>query len=479
MPYTATNTKKFLDSRGLTYFSQQLNNYPDNTVIEAVVEGIQDVLDEKLDITQKGAVNGVASLNAEGKVPASQLPPETTYEFDGTYNPTTNKIATVGTVSNAVNALTGGEIGESGTGKTITSLTQTAGNVSATFENISIVRSQIRDFPTLGMASTKDVDTSISSSSTSTDLPTSSAVASFVEGKGYMLSNLKGSANGVAELDTNGKVPSSQLPSYVDDVLEFQTRDDFPSTGESGKIYVNLANNATYRWSGSTYVLIGTSLTLGETSSTAYRGDYGKAAYDHAYAKGSAYTNGLYKFTTNQEGHVTNAVVVNKSDITGLGIPSQDTTYTLRQDSTDRHKIIFEGSDDSSTTITIPDSGSVTSVSTGAGLTGGPVTTTGTIKVSLTDETNLTNQAAATAEVANRIYPVRLDKNGKLAVVVPWAESQSYNTSIAVSEETSQITLAANTKYAITAGGSSYVFTTPPNVTYSAITDSEIEAMFT
>lgn len=141
-------------------------------------------------------------------------------------------------------------------------------------------------------------------------------------------SSAKGAANGVAELDANGFVLSSQLPSYVDDVLEFDdkeytvgayapwmsgqsytvgakvVRDSdklicieansdiefdsskwrdatfFPMTGESGKIYVDTTTNITYRWSGSIYVAIGSDLALGETSSTAYRGDRGKAAYD-------------------------------------------------------------------------------------------------------------------------------------------------------------------------------------------------------
>ena len=63
-----------------------------------------------------------------------------------------------------------------------------------------------------------------------------------------------GTANGVAELDTNGLVPSSQLPSYVDDVLEYASVSAFPATGETGKIYVALDTNLTYRWSGSAYV---------------------------------------------------------------------------------------------------------------------------------------------------------------------------------------------------------------------------------
>ena len=92
----------------------------------------------------------------------------------------------------------------------------------------------------------------------------------------------KGVANGVAELDSNGKVPSSQLPAYVDDVLEYSSTSTFPSTGETGKIYVAIDTNKTYRWSGTEYTQIKGDLALGETSSTAYRGDRGKTAYDHS-----------------------------------------------------------------------------------------------------------------------------------------------------------------------------------------------------
>lgn len=146
---------------------------------------------------------------------------------------------------------------------------------------------------------------------------------------GKLNTSLKGAANGLAELDSTGKVPSSQLPSYVDDVLEYASFSNFPSTGETGKIYVATDANKTYRWSGSAYVEITSSLALGETSSTAYRGDRGKTAYDHASAKGSAFSSGLYKITTNAQGHVTAATAVAKADITGLGIPAQDTTYTF------------------------------------------------------------------------------------------------------------------------------------------------------
>lgn len=95
----------------------------------------------------------------------------------------------------------------------------------------------------------------------------------------------KGVASGLATLNSEGKIPSSNLPSYVDDVIEgtyvnttsFKNTSGTVLTAETGKIYVDTSTNKTYRWSGSTYVEISASLALGETSSTAYAGDKGKA----------------------------------------------------------------------------------------------------------------------------------------------------------------------------------------------------------
>ena len=101
----------------------------------------------------------------------------------------------------------------------------------------------------------------------------------------------KGAAGGVAELDGAGKVPAGQLPSYVDDVLEgYLSVGEFYKEAthktvfaqESGKIYVDLPSGKTYRWGGSAYVVISETLALGETSGTAYRGDFGKAAFAHS-----------------------------------------------------------------------------------------------------------------------------------------------------------------------------------------------------
>lgn len=105
----------------------------------------------------------------------------------------------------------------------------------------------------------------------------------------------KGVADGVAELDSNGKVPASQLPSYVDDVIEGyynSTNDRFYEEStfttlippESGKSWVDIAGNKSYRWSGSAYVRVDEGVQLGETSDTAYRGDRGKTAYDFSQA---------------------------------------------------------------------------------------------------------------------------------------------------------------------------------------------------
>lgn len=94
--------------------------------------------------------------------------------------------------------------------------------------------------------------------------------------------SLKGVAGGVAELGNDGYIPSSQLPSYVDDILEYSSVSDFPATGDKGKIYLSVDKSKIYRWTGSRYVEIPVGLALGETSSTAYRGDRGKIAYEYA-----------------------------------------------------------------------------------------------------------------------------------------------------------------------------------------------------
>lgn len=97
----------------------------------------------------------------------------------------------------------------------------------------------------------------------------------------YMLANLRGAANGVCPLGSDSKIPSAYLPSYVDDVLEYDTFGNLPTTGEAGKIYVAKDTNKTYRWSGSQYIEISASLTIGTITGTAFDGGKGKALEDN------------------------------------------------------------------------------------------------------------------------------------------------------------------------------------------------------
>ena len=207
---------------------------------------------------------------------------------------------------------------------------------------------------------TRAIDTTTGGTASSNSLITSGAVNAGLATK--LDTSLKGANSGLAELDENGLVPASQLPSYVDDIIELlnvtstapstcskgdryynsSSKKIFTATGtntwgttgenpETGKIYVNLNNNKTYRWSGSDLVVISETLALGETSSTAYRGDRGATAYTHATDANrltTATASGLYKIAATAYGHVQSLTAVEKADITGLGIPGSDTKNT-------------------------------------------------------------------------------------------------------------------------------------------------------
>lgn len=129
----------------------------------------------------------------------------------------------------------------------------------------------------------------------------------------YNFSEIDGSVDVTRQL--SGKIPEANLPSYVDDVLEYNSKSNFPTSGETGKIYVDISTNLTYRWGGSAYVEISPSLALGETSGTAYRGDYGAIAYAHSQ-----------KRSGNPHG-------VTKSDI-GLGKVENMSSADIRNDIT-------------------------------------------------------------------------------------------------------------------------------------------------
>lgn len=87
----------------------------------------------------------------------------------------------------------------------------------------------------------------------------SGLLSSNVQDMSHELLGLIGAINGIASLDGSGKVPSGQLPSYVDDILEYADLASFPVTGETGKIYVDISTGLIYRWSGSLYIEVSVS----------------------------------------------------------------------------------------------------------------------------------------------------------------------------------------------------------------------------
>ncbi len=263
---------------------------------------------------------------------------------------------------------------------------------------------------------------------------------------GALASSLKGAASGVAELDAEGKVPSSQLPSYVDDVLEYANYSSFPATGETGKIYIAQDTNKTYRWSGTAYVEISASLALGETSSTAYRGDRGKVAYDHSQST-HARTD-----ATKTEASTTNG---------NIKINGTETTVYTHPSGTNPHGT-------TKSDVGLGNVGNFKAVSTEAsqGLTDTEKSNAraniGAGTSSLTIGTSSTTAAAG-----NHTH----DYSDTYA-----AKSHTHTTSLATDTGTSSITLASAGKYKLTAGGTSVIFTMPTSNNYSHPTYSAANA---
>lgn len=82
--------------------------------------------------------------------------------------------------------------------------------------------------------------------------PTNDIITAVVEG-------VQDALNEKASLDQSGKVPTTQLPASVNDVLEYSDYSDFPLVGAAGKLYIDTTTNGTYRWNGTAYILVGAS----------------------------------------------------------------------------------------------------------------------------------------------------------------------------------------------------------------------------
>ena len=272
--------------------------------------GLGNVTDDaQVKRSEMGMPEGVATLDATGKVPSSQLPsfvddvievdsfdllPETgetgkiyvtkdtnlTYRWSGSQYVEISESLALGETSSTAYP---GDKGKATTDKVNTHVSDFNNPHKVTKEQVGLGN----------VDNTADLDKPISNA-------TQEALDKITSDLGSVEDKL-GQPGGIATLDPEGKVPSSQLPSFVDDVIEVESFDQLPATGETGKIYVTKDTNLTYRWSGSRYIEISASLALGETSSTAYAGDKGKATTDKVNAHTVDYNN-PHKVTKEQVG---------------------------------------------------------------------------------------------------------------------------------------------------------------------------------
>jgi hypothetical protein len=153
----------------------------------------------------------------------------------------------------------------------------------------------------------------------------------------------KGAANGVATLGTDGKIPSVQLPSYVDDVLEYNNLAAFPASGEAGKIYIAKDTNKTYRWGGSAYAVISDTLAIGETASTAYAGDKGKALADAIGGALTTLTTGVKTSLIAAINWLVTEVGKKQNTQTGKGLSTNDFSneYKSKLDGVDGSNVFY------------------------------------------------------------------------------------------------------------------------------------------
>lgn len=232
-----------------------------------------------------------------------------------------------------------------------------------------------------GAAASKDVDTSIASGSTSTNLPTSKAVADHVSTQiKAEVTDKVGTT--IAPLGEDGHVPASYLPSYVDDTIEgYFYNNKFYTTsshtqeiaGETGKIYVDLSTNKTFRWSGTTFVNITNPIALGTTSGTAYDG-----------ASGAKNASDIATLETAVAGKV------DKAD--GKGLSTNDYTTT------EKNKLSnLSGSD----ADIVKNGGGITNAGTGLSKNGN----------------TLNHSNAITAQATSKFVAVKVDAQGHISAI--------------------------------------------------------------
>lgn len=234
----------------------------------------------------------------------------------------------------------------------------------------------------------------------------------------------KGVAGGYASLDGAGKVPSSQLPSFVDDVVEAASLASFPGSGETGKIYVALDTNKTYRWSGSTYVEIsaspGSTDAVTEGSTNLYFTN--ARARTAISATGSLLYNsstGVFSYTaptaisafSNDSGYLTgNQVVSLTGDATGSGATSITVTLSNSGVSAGTY-----GSSTSIPQISVDSKGRLTSVTNvSVSIPSGSLTFTGDVTGSGSTGSSTALTLSSTGVSSGTYTKVTVDAKGRV-----------------------------------------------------------------
>lgn len=344
-------------------------------------------------------------------------------------------------VAAALGTLDGTVSGSAGAGKTLTAFSQTDGKVSATFGNISITKSQVSDFPSSLPAS----DTTSTYSSTGTAPVNGTAVA-------QALATLPAPMVFKGTVGTNGTITTLPVngTATVGDTYKVITAGTYASqAAKVGDVFTCLTKTL----SANTWAYIPSG---DETDSDTWR----NIKINGTEKLGSGISTGAVDFVNG-----TNTTVSYNATGNKISINATDTN-THRPIQVNGTQIL--GDNTTALNLKAGDNVSVTNSS-------------GTVTIAATDTTYESKTAASGGTDVSLVttgekYTWNNKSDLTLGTTATTAAkgNHTHATSIATSTGTNQITLAANTKYSITAGGTSYVFTTPPdtNTTYTASTTS-------
>ena len=362
-----------------------------------------------------GSITGDAAT-VNGKTVAENVPSgakftDTTYTFDGTYNASTNKAATVSTVTNAIGALDGAITGSAGTGKTLSAFSQTDGKVTATFSDISITKSQVSDFPS--------------------SMTPSSHTHGNIQNGGTLQTNDITIANGDKLIVTD----SSDSSKVARTSIAFDGSTTSQALSKKGTWVTYLTSHQTVKQDGVTGATVNRFGTCSTAAATA--------------AKTVSITTGTFALEAGA------TVAVKFSNKNTADSP------TLAVGSTDAKNIFVNGAQ-------------ITNGGNKGLLAGTVVFIYDGTQYNLIGNYHDTNTTYSSKTAASGGTDVSLCTTGEkyiwnnkpdlgTSATTAAKGNHTHAASIAADSGTSALSMAANTKYKLTAGGSTFIFTTPPD----------------